>query len=103
MGTLLCETPADTMGQSASRARNEDVYTPANKMDWDSYADAHWRSARARELDRFGGKLDGHIMYFSLEQKFHWCTSGLFVTGLERRPIARGNSVTAKLEFLQVC
>lgn len=44
--------------------------------DWEAYVAAEWRSERARELDKFGG--------------------------LDRPAVRSGDSMTAKLEFLQV-
>jgi hypothetical protein len=66
-------------------------------VEWDAYVAEQWRSERSRDLDKLGGA-----------RRPPECRSAsrMMVTtrnaGLDRPAIRRGDSMTAKLGFLQV-
>ena len=80
--------------------------------DWTDYSVAQWRSARSRELDKYGGEVStqglGNLDYpirctilLTTPPSVLWGMVFAAV-GFERPPVKRGDSINAKLEYLQV-
>ena len=91
------------MGNSYSVALVREVPDPA----WNSYCTEEWRSERARELDRLGGKYPVQVKHTHVLRSSEVHPNTLLlpvcpITGLNRPPIKRGGSFNAKLQFLAV-
>ncbi len=93
-------TSRPSMGTTHSSERRRELV--AEEPAWRYYLKAPWRSEKSRELDRWGGASDAGCLKRAQMQMRRSTKRCRPSAGISRAPIARNDSMTAKLVWLEV-